>query len=127
MTGNVKDILATAVGAFAFNDFNPTPFSVSGIAISFVGAAAFSLAKVKEMMAMKLKAGASLSSPTKLPTDKTGINDKPVPASHVLELVEEGRGDNACGVDGVVLQVLPAVPDGDPISILRSQRTADPA
>ena len=53
VTGNVKDILATFVGAFAFNDFTPTAYSVSGIAVSFVGAAAFSWAKLAEMRPAK--------------------------------------------------------------------------
>lgn len=53
VTGNVKDILATFVGAAAFNDFTPTMYSVSGIAVSFVGAAIFSWAKLVEMQAAK--------------------------------------------------------------------------
>ena len=49
VTGNAKDIIGTFVGAIAFNDFKPTPYSVTGIAISFLGAAAFSGAKLAEM------------------------------------------------------------------------------
>lgn len=53
VTGNVKDILATFIGAAAFNDFTPTTYSVSGIAVSFVGAAGFSWQKLAEMQATK--------------------------------------------------------------------------
>lgn len=49
VTGNAKDIIGTFVGAIAFNDFKPTAYSVTGIAISFLGAAAFSGAKLAEM------------------------------------------------------------------------------
>lgn len=48
ITGNAKDIVATVVGALLFGDFVPTAFNVSGISLSFLGAALFSYAKLKE-------------------------------------------------------------------------------
>ena len=59
VTGNVKDILATFVGAAAFRDFIPTPYSVSGITVSFIGAAAFSWAKLSEMRAAPTTSGSA--------------------------------------------------------------------
>jgi len=49
ITGNVKDIFATFLGAAIFRDFTPTFPRVAGIAISFVGSAVFSLAKLREV------------------------------------------------------------------------------
>ena len=48
VTGNVKDIGATFLGAAIFRDFEPTLAKVVGIAISFVGSAVFSIAKLNE-------------------------------------------------------------------------------
>ena len=49
VTGNVKDIGGTFLGAMIFQDFVPTPAKVVGIIISFAGSAIFSWAKLAEV------------------------------------------------------------------------------
>ena len=48
VTGNVKDVLATVVGAFAFGDFDGSITGIGGILLSFAGAGWFSAAKLIE-------------------------------------------------------------------------------
>ena len=48
VTGNVKDVLATVVGALAFGDFDGSLSGVGGILLSFAGAGWFSAAKLAE-------------------------------------------------------------------------------
>ena len=46
VTGNVKDVVATLVGAAAFGDYTPTISSVTGILVSFAGAGWFTAEKL---------------------------------------------------------------------------------
>ncbi len=48
VTGNVKDILATVLGAWLFGDFVPTAPRILGILVSFLGSGVFSAAKLAE-------------------------------------------------------------------------------
>jgi solute carrier family 35 protein len=79
VTGNVKDIGGTFLGAMIFQDFVPTPAKVIGIIISFAGSAIFSWAKLAEVK----------SSSTVLPTTsdaKEGLNN-------LKSLTSGGGGD----------------------------------
>lgn len=48
VTGNVKDIVSTGIGALAFGDFKATVVNVTGLLVSFGGAIMFSIVKVRE-------------------------------------------------------------------------------
>jgi solute carrier family 35 len=48
VTGNIKDIVSTFVGAFLFPGFVPTVASVSGLAMSFLGGGWFTFIKLQE-------------------------------------------------------------------------------
>ena len=48
VTGNMKDVVSTVLGAYIFGDFVPTTMKVLGIAISFMGGAVFAGASLRE-------------------------------------------------------------------------------
>lgn len=56
VTGNMKDVVSTVLGAYIFGDFVPSTLKVAGIAISFVGGGVFAVAKLSERAAEQAKA-----------------------------------------------------------------------
>lgn len=48
ITGNLKDVVATVIGAIAFGDFVPTPLKVTGLAVSLLGGGTFAAVKLHE-------------------------------------------------------------------------------
>jgi hypothetical protein len=48
VTGNVKDVASTVIGAIVFHDFTPTFSRVTGLAISLLGGVGFGAAKFFE-------------------------------------------------------------------------------
>lgn len=48
ITGNLKDVVSTLLGATLFGDFLATTYTVSGLLLSFFGAGLFSVAKLQE-------------------------------------------------------------------------------
>jgi solute carrier family 35 protein len=59
VTGNIKDIATTVIGAVAFPGFVATATSVGGLIVSFAGAGAFSYASLQRMRAAEAAAGAA--------------------------------------------------------------------
>ena len=55
VVGNVKDIITTAGGWWLFGGFTATPLSVSGLAISFLGAAMYSSLALQQSAAQARK------------------------------------------------------------------------
>jgi len=53
VTGNLKDIVSTVIGALYFDDYHPSTLSLAGLGVSFSGALWFSW--------MKLQASGGLS------------------------------------------------------------------
>ena len=64
VTGNIKDIGATLLGAYIFGDFIPNFSRVLGILISFLGSGIFSVAKLQEASMEKPKEDTIVSTPT---------------------------------------------------------------
>lgn len=78
VTGNVKDIASTVIGAVLFNDFVPTVLKVGGILLSFCGSGIFSYAKLTESSAAgraSTSAGATASAASVGTAAGTGIAD----------------------------------------------------
>lgn len=100
VTGNAKDIIATFVGAIAFNDFTPTRYSVSGICISFAGAAAFSWYKLQEMRSTTTTStpGPRSGSTTAAHVDQKLQTAATTSAPHLDD--DSSKGSNASVVDG---------------------------
>ena len=48
VTGNMKDVASTVLGAIMFPGFTPTAKNVGGLSLTFVGAGAYSFIKLKE-------------------------------------------------------------------------------
>jgi len=64
ITGNLKDVVSTVIGAIAFGDFVATPLKISGLAVSLTGGGAFAAIKFLEKAAVKSdKEGAKSSGP----------------------------------------------------------------
>jgi len=53
ITGNIKDVASTVLGAVLFAGFEPTTKSVGGLALTFVGAGAYSYINLKKGQAAK--------------------------------------------------------------------------
>jgi solute carrier family 35 protein len=70
VTGNVKDIFATGLGAWIFQDFVATKLKIIGIGLSFLGSAIFSAAKLAEVRQPV---------PPTLPSSPTGAAAMPMP------------------------------------------------
>ena len=70
VTGNVKDIFATGLGAWIFQDFVATKLKIIGIGLSFLGSAIFSAAKLAEVRQ---------PAPPTLPSSPTGAAAMPMP------------------------------------------------
>jgi hypothetical protein len=66
--GCVVSVRFPAFDAVAFNDFVPTAFNISGISVSFVGAALFSAMKLQEMRAQQPKQATTSTSVTLVTT-----------------------------------------------------------
>jgi solute carrier family 35 protein len=65
ITGNVKDVVTTFIGAALFDGFVPTPLKITGLAVSFGGGGWFSYLKLIEKSkpaAPELKDGATATS-----------------------------------------------------------------
>jgi hypothetical protein len=65
ITGNVKDVASTVLGAFLFPGFEATAKNVGGLTLSFVGAATYSYINLKKGM----RASAAAAAAAKLPAD----------------------------------------------------------
>jgi len=48
ITGNMKDVFATFIGAYMFSDFEPTFLKVLGLVVSMAGGGSFAFAKLQE-------------------------------------------------------------------------------
>jgi hypothetical protein len=88
ITGNVKDIGASILGAVLFGDFKATFASLSGLLISFFGAGIFSVAKVQETRANAATANAA-SAAASSPQESSNGGAGAVPAM----LAPSGGGD----------------------------------
>lgn len=97
VTGNVKDMISTAIGWALFGGFKVTAMSVSGLSLSFIGAGAFSYIKLMERGAVA-PAPASTGPATGTGTPGPGV-DKSSPAPKGPATAGGGGGGKGTSVD----------------------------